>query len=179
MSISVKDIQEKEFTVSNTEGYNVDEVDDFLDELAKQLSGMYRDAAAKDSTIASRREELAKAQAELDEIKNAPVDDTPKDRAYFENLQKIVRETQLTAIRVKEETLAGANEQAASILESAKSEAESALASAKEEAEKLLGSAREECEQLTAKNESLRESIATYRENFRKMIEAQAATLEQ
>ena len=190
MSISVKDIQEKEFSVSNTEGYNIDEVDDFLDELAKQLSGMYRDAAQKDSAIAALKAQLADAQAELDEIKNAPVDDTPKDGEYFENLKKFVREAQLSAIRLKDETVAGAKEQAAQILDGAKSEAETALSSAKEEAEKLLGSAREESEKLlgdareeseklTAKNESLRASIEEYRENFRKMIEAQAATLEQ
>ena len=40
MAITVKDIQEKEFSIQAAEGYNPDQVDDFLDALADQL-GIY------------------------------------------------------------------------------------------------------------------------------------------
>ena len=39
MAITIKDIHEKEFT-KQVRGYSIDEVDDFLDELADQMEAM-------------------------------------------------------------------------------------------------------------------------------------------
>ena len=38
MAISVKDIQEKQFPTQASDGYNVEQVDEFLDEIADQLA---------------------------------------------------------------------------------------------------------------------------------------------
>ena len=41
MAITVKDIHEKEFS-KQVRGYSIDEVDDFLDELAEQMEAMIK-----------------------------------------------------------------------------------------------------------------------------------------
>ena len=46
MPISVKDIQEKEFSRQKRDGYNIEEVDDFLDEISDQLSVLIRENMA-------------------------------------------------------------------------------------------------------------------------------------
>ena len=46
MPISVKDIQEKEFSRQKRDGYMVEEVDDFLDQIADQLSVLIRENMA-------------------------------------------------------------------------------------------------------------------------------------
>ena len=43
MAISVRDIQEKEFSTQATGGYDIDQVDDFLDEIAEQMSALVRE----------------------------------------------------------------------------------------------------------------------------------------
>ena len=42
MAITVKDIHEKEFS-KQVRGYSIDEVDDFLDELAEQMEAMIKE----------------------------------------------------------------------------------------------------------------------------------------
>ena len=46
MPISVRDIQEKEFSRQKRDGYNIEEVDDFLDEISDQLSVLIRENMA-------------------------------------------------------------------------------------------------------------------------------------
>ena len=43
MAISVKDIQEKEFGTQATGGYNIEQVDDFLDEISEQMTKLVRE----------------------------------------------------------------------------------------------------------------------------------------
>ena len=45
MAISVKDIKEKDFS-SQKHGYSIEEVDDFLDEIADQVSELIRENLA-------------------------------------------------------------------------------------------------------------------------------------
>ena len=84
MAISVKDIQEKEFP-TQANGYAVEQVDDFLDEIAAQLGTLIREnlalaghvknleSAMRESLIGAQRladETKTKAQAEADELLN-------------------------------------------------------------------------------------------------------------
>ena len=40
MAITVKDIQEKEFGTQASGGYNIEQVDDFLDEISEQMAAL-------------------------------------------------------------------------------------------------------------------------------------------
>ena len=62
MPISVRDIQEKEFSRQKRDGYNIEEVDDFLDEISDQLSVLIREnmaLAEQVKTLQAENEKLA------------------------------------------------------------------------------------------------------------------------
>lgn len=179
MAISVKDIQEKDFTPVTGEGYDMDEVDDFLDELVKQLAQEQNLAAQKDSELRQAKQELADAKAELEAIKSAPVDDTPKDGEYFEDLKKVVREALISAQRLSEARIDSANTEADRITREAEEEAQKLLDAAQADADQMLAAAREENEKLSAQAEKLKASLDNYRESFRRLVEAQTAALEE
>ena len=61
MAITVKDIQEKEFSTQAANGYDVEQVDDFLDELAEQLGAMARESAALKEQVKGLEASLAAA----------------------------------------------------------------------------------------------------------------------
>ena len=50
MAISVKDIKEKDFS-SQKHGYSIEEVDDFLDEIADQVSELIRENLALKNSL--------------------------------------------------------------------------------------------------------------------------------
>ena len=75
MPISVRDIQEKEFSRQKRDGYNIEEVDDFLDEISDQLSVLIREnmaLAEQVKTLQAENEKLA-ANASAPAAEPAPV----------------------------------------------------------------------------------------------------------
>ena len=65
MAISVKDIQEKEFAAVSENGYDMEQVDDFLDELAEQWGAMLRDNLALGEQVKQLKEQAQEQSAEL------------------------------------------------------------------------------------------------------------------
>ena len=63
MPISVKDIQEKEFSRQKRDGYNIEEVDDFLDEISDQLSVLIRENMALAEQVKTLQTENEKLEA--------------------------------------------------------------------------------------------------------------------
>ena len=63
MPISVRDIQEKEFSRQKRDGYNIEEVDDFLDEISDQLSVLIRENMALAEQVKSLQAENEKLAA--------------------------------------------------------------------------------------------------------------------
>ena len=167
MAISVKDIQEKEFGFQKEKGYNVDEVDDFLDEIATQMKGLIRENVALEQRVENLEQELEEAKsAAATALEEAKKDPTPDDESYFKNLQSALRESLIGSQRIADETTA-----------EARREAEQTVADAKTEAEKLLSDAKAEVENLVAEKDGIKKAIDDYRANFRKLIEDQAEVI--
>ena len=59
--ISVKDIQEKEFSTVNDNGYDMEQVDDFLDELADQMGALIRENQTLNGQIQELQQSLTAA----------------------------------------------------------------------------------------------------------------------
>lgn len=178
MAITVKDIQEKEFTTQKVGGYNMEEVDDFLDALANQVGDMARDNLRSAERVQQLETELAAVKAELEQLKNAPKDDTPNDSDYFRNLEKAMRETLISSQRIAEDTVARAKADSEKALSSANAEAEKIVLTAKEKADSMIAEARAESDRLAGESERVKAAIAAYREGFRKLVEAQTAAMD-
>lgn len=154
MAISVKDIKEKDFTAQK-HGYSIEEVDDFLDEIADQVSELIKENFAL-------KEQLKAAPAPVVEEKKPEFDDS----GYFESLQKNMREALISANRIAEETR-----------KAAEAEAAAKVAEAQAKAEEITTEAKAEVEACKAEAQVLRENAANYRAAFRAMVEQQLEAL--
>ena len=182
MAISVKDIQEKEFSVQASNGYNVEQVDDFLDELAEQLGMLIRENLALNSKAKQLEEELAAAKAAKAEAEKKLPD--YNESSYFQNLQTTMREALIGAQRIADETVAEASKKAEMTIADANAQAEKTVADANAQAEKTVADATAQAEVMTAsavkaaaemkaETDRLQAVAQAYVTNFKAMVEEQ------
>jgi len=179
MAITVKDINEKVFT-KQVRGYSIEEVDDFLDELAEQLETLIRENYSLMQQLEEAKESAVKVvetpvvapapvvvSAPVQPIVTAPAQPMLADEPqYFRNLETTLRETLLNAQRIADETVAEARKKANGM-----------VANAEEQAAAITASAKVEAETVRAETDELRKTAADYRARFLRLIEDQAHVL--
>lgn len=166
MAITVKDIQEKDFGTQKVNGYNVEEVDDFLDEIAEQLGALIRENLALEAQVERLDKELEEAKtvvpAPVEEPVSAAKEPEYDDENYFKNLQTAIRESLIGSQRIADETVAKARRQADQMINEAQ-----------EKAAQIVSDANAEAENVKAEYEGVRKAIENYRASFRKLVEDQ------
>lgn len=175
MAISVKDIQEKVFPTQASNGYDVEQVDDFLDEIAEQLSALIRENLLLKGETNKLEQELAAKEKALQEA----VSKTPdyNEEGYFKNLQSAMRDTLISAQRVADETLSAAKSEADRLTADSKAEADRIVEKARSEAAAMTDRAQNAAASAKAEYESLKASAENYRASFRKLVEEQLQVL--
>ena len=180
MAITVKDIQDKEFEIKTGSGYDMDQVDDFLDEISQQMAALVRENVELTRQVQSLDEELQAAkQAAADAEAKTP---DYNEKGYFQNLQNAMRESLIGAQRIADETLDEANQKAAKTVSDAQAQADSVTAAAQRkadnilsraqaEAEKITGDARGQLELLQTRFETLKTTAAAYKADYTKLLE--------
>ena len=98
MAISVKDIQEKVFPTQPTGGYNIEQVDDFLDEISEQLGALVRENIALNSELSKLSDALEEKERALTEAQAKTPD--YNEAGYFKNLESAMRESLIGAQRL-------------------------------------------------------------------------------
>ena len=155
MAISVRDIQEKEFGTQATGGYNIEQVDDFLDEISEQMAALVRENLELNRQIKTLEAEVqaARVATEAAEAKTPDYN----EKSYFQNLQNAMRESLIGAQRIADETLEDANRKA----------------------QKTVGDAQAQADQITlsARYEALKASAAAYKAEFSRVLDQQATAL--
>jgi len=139
MAITVRDIQEKEFFTQETGGYNIEQVDDFLDEIAEQMGVLIRENLELNEQLRQLDGELQAAKQAAAEAEAKTPDYNEKD--YFSNLQNAMRESLIGAQRIADETIGEANQKAQKMVGEAQAEAEKLSAESKAQAEALVANA--------------------------------------
>ena len=130
MAISVRDIQEKEFGTQATGGYNIEQVDDFLDEISEQMAALVRENLELNRQIKSLEVEVQAARTST-EAAEAKMPDY-NEKSYFQNLQNAMRESLIGAQRIADETMEDANRKAQKTVGDAQVQADQITVSAKE-----------------------------------------------
>ncbi len=154
--ITIETIESKEFTVRKS-GYDQDEVDAFLDDICDELERQI-------NTINKLQQELRQAQSAA----ARPVVSAPQPApAVTREGETAFREILEMAQKVKDETIAKAQEQAEAIVEEAR-----------QKAEEQLGSLTQERDSLTAQIEGLKKTVTDYRSSFEDLLSEQKAALE-
>ena len=93
MATLLKDIQDKEFEIKSGSGYDMDQVDDFLDEITQQVAALVRENVDLKKQIQSLEEDLAAAKKAAEEAEAKTPD--YNEKGYFQNLQNAMRESQI------------------------------------------------------------------------------------
>lgn len=162
MPISVKDIKEKDFTAQK-HGYAIEEVDDFLDEIAEQVSELIKENLLMKDKLVTTQAAPAPAPVVIEKESAKPDFD---DEGYFKNLESAMRDSLINAQRIAEETKKKADK-----------EAIDAVSTAQAKAEAITSEAKAEVDALKAEAQSVRDAIAKYRADFRSLIEEQIKIL--
>lgn len=175
MAISVRDIQEKEFGTQAKDGYRIEEVDDFLDEIAEQLSGLLRENLELNKRVGALEKDLSITRQALSEAEKKVPD--YNEKGYFDNLQKTIRETMIGAQRIADQTTAEAESRAEQVKAEAQQTADAAIEKAQADAERITSEAQAKVDALSAQFETMRAAARTFKEDFNSLLEAQAALL--
>ena len=186
MAISVRDIQEKEFGTQATGGYNIEQVDDFLDEISEQMAALVRENLELNRQIKTLEADVqtARAQAEAAEARTPDYN----EKGYFQNLQNAMRESLIGAQRIADETMAEANHKAQKTVGDAQAQADQITLSAREKADALVARAQKEADEISAdakervatleeRFEALKASAASFKADFSRILDQQAAAL--
>lgn len=174
MAITVKDIQEKIFPTQAANGYDVEQVDDFLDEIAVQLGALIRENLQLKAQTEKLASELTAKEAALNEAAKTPAYD---EEGYFKNLQSTMRDTLISAQRVADDTISAAKAESERLLADSQAEAERLVTKAQADAAAMTERAQSAAAAAKAEYESLKAAAEGYRASFRKLVEEQLQTL--
>ena len=155
--ITAQDIREKTFEKSTFGGYAMNEVDDFLDELAGDLAASQKETAALRSKMKVLVEKIEEYRESEDAMHLALV-----------SAQKVAK-------NIQEESQTQADE----LLANARAEAEAILAAARAEAEAVTGSIVQQREAEELRLRKAQEAAADYVKKFRMVLEHEGAFLDQ
>ena len=161
MAISVKDIKEKDFS-SQKHGYSIEEVDDFLDEIADQVSELIRENLALKNSLQPQNAPAPEPVVIEKETAKPEFD----DQGYFRNLENAMRESLINAQRIAEETRQAAEKEAADTVSAAQAQAAA-----------ITADAANEVANAKAEAQSVRDAVARYRAEFRALVEEQVKVL--
>jgi len=155
--ITAQDIREKTFEKSTFGGYAMNEVDDFLDELAGDLAASQKETASLRSKMKVLVEKIEEYRESEDAMHLALV-----------SAQKVAK-------NIQEESRAQADE----LLANARAEAEAIVAAAKAEAEAVTGGIVRQREAEEIRLRKAQEAAADYVKKFRMVLEHENAFLDQ
>lgn len=165
--ITAQDIREKTFEKSTFNGYAMNEVDDFLDELAGDL------AASQKETATLR----AKMKVLVDKIEEYKENEDAMHLALV-TAQKVAKNIQDESQAQADEALSSARAEADELLASAKAQADEMIAAAKAEVAAITGSIvqQRETEELRLKKAQM--AAADYIQRFRAVLDHEHAFLD-
>lgn len=155
--ITPLDIENKKFSKQMMNGYNVDEVDEFLDQIMQDYETNYRG-------ITEMRAKVEKLENEL---------------SHYKNIESTLQNTLVMAQSTAEEVKTVAKQQADQILAEAQKEAETIMKDSKEGAEKAL----EEIEQKTKIKEQqfseVRQQFDVYKAKMEALLISQSEIIKE
>ena len=178
--LTTEDVLNKKFQyVKFREGYDQDEVDEFLDEVVSTIYSLQmenQDLKAKLEAAERRVAELSNSDftpAETPAPVAAPAVETPAPAAALTGPQDAESATSMLALaqRVHDEYVRDGEEQSAKIIAEANAQRDAIIADAQKQKDSLLSQLDQERELLENKINGLRTFEAEYRSNLRNHLE--------
>ena len=155
--ITPLDIENKKFSKQMMNGYNVEEVDDFLDELAEDYGKSYK--------------ELTTMNAKLDELTN--------NLSHYKNIEATLQNTLLIAQTTAEEVKNVAKQQSDQIISEAQNQADTILREARSNARKSIEEINQELQTKEKSLEEIKKQFDIYKAKMESLLISQLELLKE
>ena len=149
--ITPLDIENKRFSKQVVNGYNVEDVDDFLDELVEDYGKNYKD--------------LAEANEKIEKLTN--------DLEQYKNIEATLKNTLVVAQSTAEEVKNVAKQQAQQIINDAKAQAEEILKQAKGNSERRLTEIEQQISIKERRMEEVKKQFDVYKAKMESLLISQ------
>ncbi len=161
MPLTPEDVSNKRFTpVRLREGYDMGEVDQFLDEVEAELERLLKesdDLRAKLAAVQGEDTDGVAAPAPADKVADKPAEKIQAPAAATPASEEPAAPAPVDTIKVV--TAAEASSAAVRLLELATKNADEVVAEARQEAQEIVGSARTEAERLASETKASTDAI--------------------
>jgi DivIVA domain-containing protein len=165
MPLTPEDVSNKRFTpVRLREGYDMGEVDQFLDEVESELSRLTRE-----------NEDLRSKLSAAQQGGSAPAPALVEEKAPEPEPQPVVAEAAAPVETIKVTTVADASSAAARLLEIATRNADELVGEAKDEADKIVGEARTKAERLESESKTKADRLESDARTRSQMLDSETA----
>lgn len=155
--LSVVDIQNKEFRKSKFGGYNVEEVNDYLEQIIKSYQEILNDNYALKDKVNVLNESVQ----------------------YYRTMESTIQNVLVLADKTAQDTKTAAYEKAEQIKKEAEERADKITSLAEERVSRIIDQGRQEAYELGQKVEEAKRQYMTYKTQFRQLVQAQVDFLEQ
>ena len=149
--ITPLDIENKKFNKQMMNGYNVEEVDDFLDQLVEDYGKNYKDLA----TMTSKVEELTNSLN------------------HYKNIETTLQNTLVMAQTTAEEVKNVAKQQSEQIINEAKKQADDMLKTSKEDSRKTLNNLEEQIRLKEKELDDMKKQFDIYKAKMESLLISQ------
>ena len=155
--LSVVDIQNKEFKKSKFGGYNIDEVNDYLEQIIKSYQEILNENYALKDKVNVLNESVQ----------------------YYRTMESTIQNVLVLADKTAQDTKAAAYEKAEQIKKEADERADKITALAEERVSRIIDQGRQEAYELGQKVEETKRQYMAYKTQFKQLLQAQMDFLDQ
>lgn len=155
--LSVVDIQNKEFKRSKLGGYNVEDVNDYLEQIIKSYQELLNENYALKDKVNVLSESVQ----------------------YYRTMESTIQNVLVLADKTAQDTKAAAYEKAEQIKREADERADKITSLAEERVARIIDQGRQEAYELGQKVEEARSQYIAYKSQFKQILQAQLEFIEQ
>lgn len=155
--LSVVDIQNKEFKKNKIGGYNIEEVNDYLEQIIKS----YQEVLNENYTLKDKVNVLSESVQ------------------YYRTMESTIQNVLVLADKTAQDTKAAAYEKAEQIKKETDERIEKMTALAEERVARIIDQGRQESYELAQKVEDAKRQYMAYKVQFKQLLQAQVEFLDQ
>lgn len=155
--LTVVDMQNKEFKKNKIGGYNIEEVNSYMEDVIKCYQELISDNAALKDKVSVLSESVQ----------------------YYRTMESTIQNVLVLADKTAQDTKAAAYEKAEQIKKEAEERAEKMTALAEERVVRIIDQGRQEAYELAQKVEEAKRQYLSYKSQFKQLLQAQVDFLNQ
>ncbi|KRQ86558.1 Septum site-determining protein DivIVA [Caloramator mitchellensis] len=155
MSITPNDIANKEFK-KVFRGYDIDEVDDFLEQIVEEYERIYKENITLKEKISSLNDKIE----------------------HYSNMESTLQNTLVLAQTAAEQAKENSRKESEMILKNAKDKSEEIIRQANEKANSIVSEAQQKVLNINKEFEMLKQEFNMFKSRFTGLLNAQLETLE-